>query len=121
MTGGMKQLPYWPFLLVASFIAFAEGPLNPFWIWNVVPVALGYALLRRARRKEFRAAPEMAFIVFSCGLLLYAHVAWVLDWGRTATGSSTSALIFSFLPIYAIVLGGLAFGGLRLFGKRVLL
>jgi hypothetical protein len=49
---------------------------------------------------------------------MFAHAAWAFDWGRTATGSSTSGLIFIFLPIYAVVLGGLAFGLLRLFIKR---
>jgi hypothetical protein len=114
----MKTTPFWPFLLLVELIAFTEGPLNPFWVWNAIPVALGYALLRRARRRAFRVAPEIAFIVLSCGLLLFAHAAWAFDWGRTATGSSTSALIFIFLPIYAIVLGGLAFGLLRLFTRR---
>src|SRR5215472_13833340 len=109
MACGMKQLPYWPFLLVAGFIAFIEGPLNPLWIWNVLPVVFGYTFLRRAQRRSLRAAPEMAFLVSSCGLLLYAHAAWAFDWGCTATGSSTTALIFIFLPIYAIALGGLAF------------
>ena len=114
----MKHTPYWPFLLVAGFIALAEGPLNPFWIWNVIPVALAYALLHRARRRAFRAAPEVAFIVLCCGPLLYAHAAWLFDWGHTATGSSTSGLIFIFLPIYAVLLGGLGFGVFRLFTRR---
>jgi hypothetical protein len=114
----MKTTPFWPFLVVVALIAVAEGPLNPFWIWNAIPVPLGYALLRRARRRSFRPAPEIAFIALSCGLLVFAHAAWAFDWGRTATGSSTSALIFIFLPIYAVALGGLAFGLLRLFTRR---
>ena len=114
----MKNTPFWPFLPLVALIAFAEGPLNPFWIWNAVPVALGYALLRRARRKAFWPVPEVAFIVLSCGLLLFAHAAWMFDWGRVGTRSSTSALVFIFLPIYALLLGGLAFGALRLFTSR---
>lgn len=114
----MKTTPFWPFLILMGVIALIEGPLNPFWVWNAIPVALGYALLLRAQRRAFRPAPEIAFIVLSCGLLLVGHVAWAFDWGRTATGSSTSALIFIFLPIYALLLGGLAFGVLRLFTRR---
>ena len=114
----MKTTPFWPFLLPVALIASAEGPLNPFWVWNAIPVALGYALLRRARHNGFWPAPEIAFIALSCGLLLFAHAAWAFNWGRTATGSSTSPLIFIFLPIYAIFLGGLAFGVLRLFTRR---
>lgn len=114
----MKTTRLWPFLLLVAVIALAEGPLNLFWVWNAIPVALGYVLLRRARNRAFWPAPEIAFIALSCGLLLFAHAAWAFNWGRAATGSSTSALIFIFLPIYAVLLGGLAFGILRLFTRR---
>lgn len=114
----MKTTSFWPFLVPVAIIAVTEGLMNPFWIWNATPVVLGYALLRRARRRALRPAPEIAFIVLSCGLSLLAHAAWMFDWGRTATGSSTSALIFIFLPVYAVVLGGIAFGVLRLFTRR---
>jgi hypothetical protein len=111
----MKRTPCWPFLIVAGFIALAEGPLNLFWIWNTFPVALGYALLRRAQRNEYRTAPEMGFIALSCGLLICGHLANLLD---RNSGSSTACLIFIFLPVYAVLLGGLGFGVLRLFTPR---
>lgn len=46
------------------------------------------------------------------------HIAWMLELGRSRTGSSTSGLIFVFLPIYALILGGLAFGFGYLFARR---
>lgn len=115
----MKHISDWAFVVLAGFIAFAEGIWNPFWVWNVVPVVVGYALLRRARRKAFRVVPEWAFIAVSCGLSLIAHAAWVFDWGRMASGSSTGGLVFVFLPIYALVAGSLAFGVARLLTRRV--
>jgi ABC-type lipoprotein release transport system permease subunit len=33
------------------------------------------------------------------------HAAWILDLGDTKTGSSTSGLMFVFLPIYAMLAG----------------
>ncbi len=115
----MQQTPYWPFLLIAGFIAFAEGLVSPIWIWNVAPVAIGYFLLRAARRKWVHAKPEMAFVIASSGLLLAGHAEWKFDWNGTATGSSTSALGLLFLPIYAGILGAIAFGVTRLFTRRV--
>lgn len=115
----MKHISDGAFVLLAGFIAFAEGIWNPFWIWNVVPVVVGYALLRRARRRAFQVAPELAFIAVSCGLSLVTHAAWVFDWGRMATGSSTGGLVFIFLPIFALFAGSLAFGIARLFTRRV--
>ena len=112
-----KRTPIWPFLIIAGYIALAEG-VHLFAVWNMIPVAIGYVLLRGARRKGLRTKPELAFIVASCGLLLFAHAAWMFDWGGTATGSSTSALIFIFLPIYASILGAIAWGVMRLFTRR---
>jgi hypothetical protein len=42
------------------------------------------------------------------------HAAWLFDWGGTATGSSTSGLIFLFLPLYALVMGAAFYGLFRL-------
>lgn len=92
--------------------------LNPFWVWNTFPLIVAYWLLRRARLKGLRALPEGLFIGFTLGPLVLAHAAWIFDWNRTATGSSTSALMFIFLPIYALILGGMAYGIARLFTRR---
>lgn len=105
----MQKAPSWPFMLVAlflaTFIAWTEGPMNPFWIWNALPVVLGYVLLCRAQRKDLRVIPELVFIIAAWGLVLLTHTAWMFDWRGPATGSSTSALVFIFLPVYAIILG----------------
>ena len=98
------------FLLMVAFVAYVEGITNPFWIWNCVPIAVSYLLLHRARQKEMYPLPEIAFFVIACGAVLFAHAAWLNDWGGTATGSSTAGLMFLVLPVYACVLGGAAFG-----------
>jgi len=106
------------FLLMAAFVAYVEGFTNPFWIWNCVPIVASYLLLARARQKDTEPLPEIAFFVIACGAVLLAHAAWLNDWGGTATGSSTAGLMFVVLPVYASVLGGVAFGLAVLFGRR---
>jgi len=54
-----------------------------------------------------------ALSAFSLVVALFvalAHLAWTFDWGGTATGSSTSALMFIFLPPWSIVFGVVAAG-----------
>jgi len=106
------------FLLMAAFVAFVEGVTNPSWIWNCVPIIASYLLLSRARRSATSPLPEIAFFLVACGVVLFAHAAWHMDWAGTASGSSTSALMFVVLPVYACVLGGAAYGLAVLFGSR---
>jgi hypothetical protein len=49
------------------------------------------------------------YTIISLGLLLFGHLAWYFDWQGTKTGSSTSGLIFIFLPLYAVILGGIGY------------
>jgi hypothetical protein len=106
------------FLLMAAFVAWVEGFTNPFWIWNSVPIAASYVLLARARQKNVNPLPAIAFFVIACGLVLFAHAAWLYDWNGIATGSSTAGLMFIMLPVYACVLGAAGFGLQVLFLKR---
>jgi len=106
------------FLLMAAFVAYVEGFTNPLWIWNCIPVAASYWLLSRARRTGTNPFPEIAFYVVACGIVLFAHAAWLFDWGGTATGSSSAGLMFVVLPVYACVLGGAAFGLVVLISRR---
>ncbi len=106
------------FLLMAAFVAYVEGFANPFWIWNCVPIAVSYLLLSRARQKGAYPLPEIVFFVIACGAVLFAHAAWLYDWGGIATGASTAGLMFVILPVYACVLGGAAFGLAVLFSGR---
>ena len=104
-----------PFLLVVAFVVYAEGTPTPFAIWNALPVLVGFALLWASRRARF--ANRVGSVVFAVTATLFVtlfHLAWWLDWHGTATGSSTSALAFIFVPIWACLLavagGGLAWG-----------
>lgn len=106
------------FLLMVAFVAYVEGFTNPFWIWNCVPIAASYVLLSRARQKVINPLPAIGFFVVACGVVLFAHGAWLHDWGDIASGSSTAGLMFVVLPVYACVLGGATFGLVVLFRRR---
>jgi hypothetical protein len=58
----------------------------------------------------------LAFALVAAGFAGLGHLAWRLDWDGAQTGSSTSALMLLFLPFWALLLGGLAAGGVPLGG-----
>jgi len=97
------------FALPVVFIAYVEGFLNPAWLWNSLPFGLGLGLVDRAQRLQQSVWPAIGFSLGAGSLSLYFHLAWIFNWGEAATGSSTSGVIFLFLPIYALVPGALGF------------
>jgi hypothetical protein len=101
------------YALCVLFIAFAEGIINPFIPWNLVPVVIGYFLTRRAMvgtvPGQNAAWPAAGYNAAGVGTVIFFHMAWLFDWGGMATGSSTSALIFIFLPAYALIAGAVGF------------
>jgi hypothetical protein len=74
--------------------------------WNCMPplLALGLAATTRSAPLGPRFA-AYGFAVGAAGLVLLGHVAWAFDIAKTASGSSTSALLLLFLPPYAVVAG----------------
>lgn len=95
--------------------AIATGDTHPvftlvtglvFLVWNCSPTLLALALVFASRE----SSPMMRFAAYGfavgeAGPVLYGHVVWAFDIGRAATGSSTSALLFLFLPAAAIKWG----------------
>jgi hypothetical protein len=78
-------------------------------LWNCSPffVALGIVAVSRRQSRAIRFA-AYGFSAGATGLVLYGHIMWAFDIGRTATGSSTSALMFIFLPAWAVIVGAVA-------------
>ena len=99
----MKAILSVPFLLVVALVVYTEG-FNRFTIWNALPVAIGFGVLWIGlRSRGATAAGCIAFAVSVTVLVALFHLAWLFDWGSTATGSSTSALAFIFVPFWVIV------------------
>jgi len=80
---------------------------NPFIIWTILPIYIGYPLLAEAWRNHAnnRINGSYAFLVISLGFSIYYHLAWLFDWDGMQTASSTSALLFLYFPVIAVILG----------------
>ncbi len=80
-------------------------------LWNTAPLILaaaGVAVLRGdVASRELRAG-GFTFWASQVVLVGLFHVAWHLDWGAMATGSSTAGLIFLVAPIYTVGAGVIA-------------
>ncbi len=89
------------------FYALAGIAFNPLILWTALPLYLGYAFIKSATVSGsiVKCYSSYGFIIASVGFSLFYHLTWFFDWQGTKTGSSTSALIFIWLPIYAVVLG----------------
>lgn len=82
-------------------------PALLFWLWSALPLA-AFALFLRFR---FRPADTLFKKIYILALFLVLavfpgsiHFMWILDAGGIASGSSTSAIIFIFIPLWSIVL-----------------
>ena len=97
-------------LVMAAFVAFVEGPLNPFWIWNAMPIAVSYLVLRRTFDDRRLHVPGVVFAAVCCFLVVLAHIAWLFELHRVVGGSfaSTPGLLFSVAPVCALLAGGVA-------------
>jgi hypothetical protein len=89
---------------VASATQFAW--LYFFLLWNSAPMltALSLTLLTRASGLGFRLA-VYGFALGTGSVTLYYHLLWAFDVGGVTTRSSTSSLIFVWIPVYATVFG----------------
>ena len=104
----MKAILSVPFLLVVALVVYAEDSFSGFTIWNALPVAIGFGLLVTGLRSRGATAIGcIAFAVSVTVLVALFHLAWLFAWGSTATGSSTSALAFIFVPFWVIVFAGI--------------
>lgn len=93
-------------VLALGLYALEGIAVNPFIIWTASPIAVGYLLLRRAWRTPTVKHRHQAygFLIASVGLSYLYHLAWFFNWGNMNSGS-TSALIFIFFPLYALLFG----------------
>ncbi len=107
MTKSHNLIAVGLFILPAFFVFSVEGYLNPFAYWNTAPILLAWFILRDTDKGEFEIplAGTLTFSVLTVGFIVLIHMAWFFNWGDTATGSSTSGLIFIFIPIYALAVG----------------
>ena len=97
-----------PFVLITALIVHTLGSsIGGLTIWNCLPVAAAFGVLvlgLRWRQRSVKAA-AITFSVVAALVPALVHLAWIFDWGGTATGSSTSGLVFLVVPVWS---GGFA-------------
>ena len=95
-------------LLITSVLYLLAGVLfNPLIIWVAGSLFFAYPIFSMGKKYKNQSLCYAAYgyILGWSGFSLFYHLAWFFDWGKTQTGSSTSALIFIWFPIYSIVIG----------------
>lgn len=76
-------------------------------LWNCIPLFISYLLIFYLSKERFLTkvkdvkTPILIFAIINIGFTTFIHLAWIFDWNNTASGSSTSALIFIFIPIFS--------------------
>ncbi|TLM63959.1 MAG: hypothetical protein FDZ69_12045 [Deltaproteobacteria bacterium] len=99
------------FTAAAGLYALEGILLNPLILWTALPIYIGYSTLAKSWRigSIRKACQGYGFLTVSLGFSYFYHFAWFFDWGGTKTGCSTSAIIFIWFPIYAVILGGIGY------------
>lgn len=97
-------------IVLATFLVISPGvEINIFTAWNMTPLIISLALYSYAKKKRKSPAGAYGFLTASMMVSGFIHLAWMLDWDGAATGSSTSGLIFIFIPVYSVVAGLIGF------------
>jgi hypothetical protein len=99
-----------PFLLAMALVVYVQGgDAIGFAAWNALPMLAGLGMLLIGHRRR-TAMPwgRMAFAAVATLFMVWFHLSWLFDWGGARTGSSTSALAFIFMPLWALIIGAIA-------------
>lgn len=80
-------------------------------LWVLSPLIVIYARVvmagKSGKKRHLTAAKGFLFLLLP--LMWFSHLQWYFDINGTATGGSTSALVFAVLPIYSLFLGAVGY------------
>ena len=99
-----------PYLLclVCSVMVFVILGINLFAVYQLLPIAIFLIFHKKVFLASKGRYLQFCYWLTILGFLLYPltmQLAWRLDLFHIATGSSTSGLLFVYLPIYAVSIG----------------
>ena len=101
---------YFLLLISAIFIYVTEEILfNPLALWGMLPLFISYAMFQYAQKKKTTVIRAYSFLFASMIPTTYFHLIWFLNVDNVQTSSSTAALILLFIPIYAMIAGGVGY------------
>ncbi len=96
--------------LACAVVAFLVLGFNYFALYHLLPIAVFY-IFQLTVFKKINGSNTAAFICYILAVLtllvfpLTAQIMWYFDINNLASKSSTSGLLFVWLPIYAVVPG----------------
>ncbi len=98
--------------LVLLLAAYVVGVSNLLVLaWNALPLVVAWLVQHvvfgaRTQRSKAIIWAAGGFALLTTGVVATALLAWLFDWGGTATGASTAGLMFVVLPVVALLAGG---------------
>jgi hypothetical protein len=86
----------------SGILTLGASLLNPFVIWNLIPVIICYFLYTKAEKNGSLVFiwGSLGFLILGIGPSVIFHLLWIFD-----KGDANDALIFIFIPIYSAGLG----------------
>jgi len=106
----MKNITAFILCLLCAVVAFLILGFNYFALYQLLPIAVFYIFQVKVFSK-IKRSDKASFICYILSILillvfpLTAQVMWYFDINNLASKSSTSGLLFVWLPIYAILPG----------------
>jgi len=91
--------------LTVVFVFIIEEGIHITSLWNISPLMIATILVSLLNGLKGRLkAASIGYIVCSIMTVGFFHLAWLYDWGRIASGSSTASMIFMVLPILTVLI-----------------
>lgn len=106
----MKNITALILCLACAIVAFLVLGFNYFALYQLLPIAVFY-VFQLTVLKKINRSDTAAFICYILAVLillvfpLIAQIMWYFDINNLASKSSTSGLLFVWLPIYAVLPG----------------
>lgn len=106
--------------VVLAIVTAAIGSISVVaWLWNAGPVLGATLVCLFGSLPKRRPSTSAAFLLGTAGVTVAFHLAWLVDLQGFQTGSSTSGLIFIFVPFSAVGAGTVCAALAFAFGRPV--
>lgn len=96
------------FCIICSIVPFIAIGINYFALYQLLPIVVFYLFQRSVFKHVTSTQIKVCYVLAILTLLIFpiaAQLAWYFDVNKLASKSSTSGLLFVFLPIYATLPG----------------
>ena len=104
----MNNLTSFLVCIVCSMVVFLTMGVNVFSVYQLLPILIFYFFQVKVFNKSEGSVRKVCYILAFLILLVFpalAQISWYFDINHLASKSSTSGLLFVYLPIYAIIPG----------------